>query len=42
MVCFSFLSEELDPMVRYPSPALIAAVLLAVGLIAPRPAAGQG
>jgi hypothetical protein len=29
-------------MVRRPSSALIAAALLAAGLIAPRPAAGQG
>jgi hypothetical protein len=29
-------------MIRYPSSALIAAALLAAGLVAPRPAAGQG
>lgn len=29
-------------MARHPSAALIAAALLAAGLIAPRPAAGQG
>jgi hypothetical protein len=29
-------------MARYPSSALLAAALLAVGLMAPRPAAGQG
>ncbi len=29
-------------MIRHPSAALIAAALLASGLMAPRPAAGQG
>jgi hypothetical protein len=29
-------------MLRYPAPALIAAAFLAVGLMAARPAAGQG